>query len=529
MNDRDKKLEKLTAPSKKLRGTAVKEKRGNGIFLKSSTDKNRIPSTLWEAECSSSSCSGSGSGSAEDQNLNSVPIHQSILVLTRVNRTHCYSASFQTVAVGCTCIRTLCLLFFLDHVGVAVHQYSCALALFFYSADATWTQSMLGQVFLPAAALLAWTSCAVCCYTKLRFQQPLIRKLLQVAPMGVAYLLDISPVVHRLSNYSWTSSAALPLHFLQVVLLLLSAFFFSCPIPECFCPGSFDIVGHAHQLFHVLLWFGMMAQQEALFHDFLWRRPALVRDFGEERLLLASVVMATVGADVTGSWFLSLGLVGSFVLLLLLSIFLSGLCSNCGRRSFELQDPELDRNPPSLIRVKTPFPSFHGGATCNRTAKVSVQHYCSSEEVQGNSAIKRTATGPDPVAEEQQDGAMVFTSWRNHLGAPQSQDLNHSNHIYQVIRGGRSSFNSNGDALSLTTNQEQVQEPCELSEPAEDIKSMYARVSKRTKTNQTPEQVKEEVKEVKEEEEEEAEEAEAEAEPPVLLDRIFELDEDGAG
>lgn len=67
----------------------------------------------------------------------------------------------------------------------------------------------------------------------------------------------------------------------------MSAFFFSCPVPERFCPGRFDIVGHGHQLFHVLLSLCTLAQQEALFHDFLWRRPALLREFTEERLLLA--------------------------------------------------------------------------------------------------------------------------------------------------------------------------------------------------------------------------------------------------
>nr|XP_046254105.1 membrane progestin receptor beta-like [Scatophagus argus] len=179
-------------------------------------------------------------------------------------------------------------LFFLDYVGVAVYQYGCALALCLYSSDAAWTQNFW-QVFLPAAALLAWFSCTACCFAKLRFRRPypLHRKLCQVLPMGVAYLLDISPVAHRLSTCSWTSSSALPLHFLQVVLFLLSAFFFSCPIPERFSPGSFDIIGHGHQLFHILLSLCTLAQQEALFHDFLWRRPALVREFGEERLLLA--------------------------------------------------------------------------------------------------------------------------------------------------------------------------------------------------------------------------------------------------
>ncbi|KAM7014989.1 uncharacterized protein LKV04_013115 [Tautogolabrus adspersus] len=61
--------------------------------------------------------------------------------------------------------------------------------------------------------------------------------------------------------------------------------------------------------------------------------------------------MAAVGADVTASpFFLSPGVVSFFILLLLLSIFLTALCSDCGRRSFELREPE-DKNPSALIRV----------------------------------------------------------------------------------------------------------------------------------------------------------------------------------
>lgn len=182
-------------------------------------------------------------------------------------------------------------LFFLDYVGVAIYQYGCALALYFYSSEVDWRRSAVGEVFLPGAAFLAWLSCACCCFAKLHYRRPypLRRKLCQVVPTGLAYLLDISPVAHRLATMSWGANPALPFHGLQVVFFLLSAFFFSCPVPERFFPGSFDIIGHAHQLFHVLLSLCTLVQQEALFEDFLSRRASLVREHGEWNLLLASL------------------------------------------------------------------------------------------------------------------------------------------------------------------------------------------------------------------------------------------------
>lgn len=47
--------------------------------------------------------------------------------------------------------------------------------------------------------------------------------------------------------------------------------------------------------------------------------------------LSLSDIMAAIGAEAAASWFLSSGAVGFFVLLLLLSIFLTALCSDCSR------------------------------------------------------------------------------------------------------------------------------------------------------------------------------------------------------
>ncbi|CAB1448826.1 unnamed protein product, partial [Pleuronectes platessa] len=185
--------------------------------------------------------------------------------------------------------RTHHSLFFLEHVGVAVYQYGCALALCLYSSDTAWTQSMLGQIFLPVVAVVVWLSCIICCYADLHLHRPYLghRRICQVVPRGVAFLLVLSPVAHRLASHNWANPSTLPLHFLQVALFLLSAVFFTCPVPECFSPGRYDIIGHSRQLFHILLSICTLVQQEALFEDFLWRRQALVREFGEERLLLA--------------------------------------------------------------------------------------------------------------------------------------------------------------------------------------------------------------------------------------------------
>lgn len=181
--------------------------------------------------------------------------------------------------------------FFMDYVGVAVYQYGCSLGHYFYTSEPAWRDSCIGQMFLPGAAFFGWLSCAGCCFAKFRYRRPypLQRKICQLIPTTLAYVLDISPVAHRLLTVPWTQEPSLPFHALQIVSFLLSALFFSCPIPERFFPGRCDFVGQGHQIFHMFLSLCTMFQLEALFRDYAGRRDTVVEVFGERQLWWACV------------------------------------------------------------------------------------------------------------------------------------------------------------------------------------------------------------------------------------------------
>lgn len=209
-------------------------------------------------------------------------------------------------------------LFFVDYVGVAVYQYGCALGHYFYCSEPVWRQSLVGAVFLPGAAVLAWLSCASCCYAKFRYRRPypLRRKICQIVPTSLAYLLDISPVAHRLVTRSW-DEPVLVFHALQVVFFVLSALFFSCPVPERFFPGRCDIVGHGHQIFHIFLAMCTMCQLEAMFRDYLVHQQSVVSVHGEHFILLAG---------------------GSFFLLVLCSVLTAVLMRGAVQRQLKKKD-----------------------------------------------------------------------------------------------------------------------------------------------------------------------------------------------
>lgn len=176
--------------------------------------------------------------------------------------------------------------FFMDYVGVAVYQYGCSLGHYFYTSESSWRESSIGRLFLPGAAFFGWLSCAGCCLAKSRYKRPYPRgrKLCQLIPTSLAYLLDISPVAHRLLTVSWAQEPSLRFHALQIAFFLLAAIFFSCPIPERFIPGRCDFVGQGHQIFHLFLSLCTMFQLEALSQDYARRRHSVVEVFGETRL-----------------------------------------------------------------------------------------------------------------------------------------------------------------------------------------------------------------------------------------------------
>ncbi|XP_062322575.1 membrane progestin receptor alpha-B [Osmerus eperlanus] len=166
--------------------------------------------------------------------------------------------------------------YFLDYVGVATYQYGSALVHFYYVIEEEWHSRVQG-VFLPASAFLAWLSCFGCCYGK--YASPglpkFAHKLFQVVPSGLAYCLDISPVLHRIHScyQKGCSDPAVAYHRYQVLFFLISAYFFACPHPERWLQGRCDFFGQGHQIFHVFLVLCTLVQIEAVRIDYFARRP----------------------------------------------------------------------------------------------------------------------------------------------------------------------------------------------------------------------------------------------------------------
>ncbi|XP_042341229.1 uncharacterized protein si:ch73-204p21.2 isoform X1 [Plectropomus leopardus] len=218
-------------------------------------------------------------------------------------------------------------------------------------------------------------------------------------------------------------------------------------------------------------------------------------------------MMTAVGAEVTGSWFLMSGVAGFFIILLLLSIFLTALCSECSKRSFELRDPEADKDPSTLIRVVkledamvarenpmineiqndekdlTPREANTVSFTPWRSHLGASQNH-KDVQTNGSAALTKTESDSEKAEESnpEEETSVPFTPWRSHLREPENQD-----HIYHTIGGGQSSSGGDADVSSLPTNQEPGEEHhVRYVGDLIDRNSVYARVSKKARPTTPP-------------------------------------------
>ncbi|XP_074832573.1 membrane progestin receptor alpha [Carettochelys insculpta] len=187
--------------------------------------------------------------------------------------------------------------FFMDYVGVAVYQYGSALVHYYYAIKPDWHANIMG-FYMPGAVLLAWLSCAGSCYAKYRYHQlpRHLSRLCQEMPLGLAYALDISPVIHRIYTAQPAEQAdpALLYHKCQVLFFLIGAFFFSYPYPEKWFPGKCHFVGQGHQIFHVFLVLCTLAQVQAVALDYQSRRAIYTSLHGDQTHNFSGLCLFTV-------------------------------------------------------------------------------------------------------------------------------------------------------------------------------------------------------------------------------------------
>ncbi|KAM7424492.1 hypothetical protein PAMA_000708 [Pampus argenteus] len=184
--------------------------------------------------------------------------------------------TFSTMSVQA---RHIC--FFFDYGALSFYSLGSAITYSAYVFPDKWENSLFHQCYIPIAVLNTVICTALACYSRFpEFQSPRFSKALRVVAFAYPYLFDNIPLFYRVFlcvGEDCTDNGTNILHYNHIALAFLTAFLFATHLPERLAPGSFDYIGHSHQLFHVCGILGTHFQMKAIEQDMVTRRPWLLK------------------------------------------------------------------------------------------------------------------------------------------------------------------------------------------------------------------------------------------------------------
>ncbi|XP_061743563.1 membrane progestin receptor gamma-B [Nerophis ophidion] len=190
-------------------------------------------------------------------------------------------------------VRHIC--FYIDYGALCFYSLGSAITYSSYVFPDKWVNGFFHRCFVPLALLNSIICTGLACYSRLglpflhydhdvvkRFPEcrsPRFSKVFRVVAFAYPYVFDHIPLFYRVflcGGEGCTDNQTNILHYNHIVLACLTGFLFATHLPERLAPGSFDYIGHSHQLFHVFGILGTHFQMTALEQDMETRRSWLV-------------------------------------------------------------------------------------------------------------------------------------------------------------------------------------------------------------------------------------------------------------
>ncbi|KAM8893476.1 membrane progestin receptor gamma-B [Spinachia spinachia] len=189
--------------------------------------------------------------------------------------------------------RHIC--FFFDYAALSFYSLGSAIVYSAYVFPDKWVNGFFHRWYVSMAVFNTIICSGMACYSRLglpfvqynhdvvkRFneiQSPKFSKCLRVFAFAYPYMFDHIPLFYRVFlcvGEGCTDNDTNVLHCSHIAFALLTGFLFATHLPERLAPGSFDYIGHSHQLFHVCGILGTHFQMKAVAQDMGTRRPWLL-------------------------------------------------------------------------------------------------------------------------------------------------------------------------------------------------------------------------------------------------------------
>lgn len=165
---------------------------------------------------------------------------------------------------GCMTVPVRHFCFFCDYAGISIYSIGSSVAFYSYSISRDLQGTLVERLYIPLNVILAVLSCALCCIARDN-KWAAVRCVLCSLAFSAPYIFYGSVLVHRLATTEFSPSFWF--HYWQFFWTLAFAITKSAKIPERLKPQAFDIIGHSHQWFHVLVFIATYHQINAVILD----------------------------------------------------------------------------------------------------------------------------------------------------------------------------------------------------------------------------------------------------------------------
>ncbi|XP_035693479.1 membrane progestin receptor beta-like [Branchiostoma floridae] len=164
--------------------------------------------------------------------------------------------------------------FIFDFLGIAFHVFTSGTVQYFLSSEASFFHAVYPW-FPWACVIFSCCYFAATAYSHVRYTRCHSERVMtQVVSFSIIYLWVTSPVIHRIYSdiYNGTVDDVTWMHVNHILLIAIAGFFHGSGMPQKLFPGVCDVIGHGHQIFHVVMSTSVIFQLKASFADLQNRR-----------------------------------------------------------------------------------------------------------------------------------------------------------------------------------------------------------------------------------------------------------------
>ena len=165
--------------------------------------------------------------------------------------------------------------FYLDYMGISVYSCSTSMAFLAYSSPEHFRNSSMAYVYTYICVVLVIFSFISCCLSRHYYTNSPIGTILRVAAFAIPFLFVCAFMMYWLLYYK---SSPIEHHYLHILWNPAAGLVPAIRLPERLVPGSFDVIGQSHQLFHITSFMATKYQFEAVIKDCLLKRGEISTD-----------------------------------------------------------------------------------------------------------------------------------------------------------------------------------------------------------------------------------------------------------